>query len=307
MPTALETATIHAAIIKFCADNPSKPGERPAPNGNIPIQQMLLSKFHILYTTGQVAGMVTRLGINRGGISHKNPVADDQSWAQQNFPAMLAPNAAARERKRIDDLPAPMLRRCTICQTRKPIDLFGRHPDGTKRDDCLACVEVAAAKPTKYDNPAGHVIASDRANQTKKQKAIDIGVVAYPASTLPEPTSTAKHAPGRPSIEVQTGPQSVRHRQAVASAIRDPNHISPFNNNAYRPVIREDDDPFGIFTRLPEVDVWPHICQFPQDDPGSPGFRFCGDRQHPGRPYCRPHCEIAYNGFDPYKFQELAR
>lgn len=35
-------------------------------------------------------------------------------------------------------------------------------------------------------------------------------------------------------------------------------------------------------------------CQWPEGDPGSPGFRFCGDATVLGKPYCGPHCGRAY-------------
>lgn len=35
-------------------------------------------------------------------------------------------------------------------------------------------------------------------------------------------------------------------------------------------------------------------CQWPEGDPGSPGFRFCGDATVIGKPYCAPHCGRAY-------------
>ena len=40
-------------------------------------------------------------------------------------------------------------------------------------------------------------------------------------------------------------------------------------------------------------------CAWPHGDPVSAEFRFCNERIHPGRPYCRPHCEKAYIGFNP--------
>ena len=35
-------------------------------------------------------------------------------------------------------------------------------------------------------------------------------------------------------------------------------------------------------------------CQWPEGEPGSRGFRFCGDATAPGKPYCGPHCGRAY-------------
>jgi GcrA cell cycle regulator len=35
-------------------------------------------------------------------------------------------------------------------------------------------------------------------------------------------------------------------------------------------------------------------CCWPIGDPGTSGFRFCGDRAVAGKPYCVDHCRIAY-------------
>jgi GcrA cell cycle regulator len=38
----------------------------------------------------------------------------------------------------------------------------------------------------------------------------------------------------------------------------------------------------------------PHQCCWPLGEPGRPGFRFCDANARPGRPYCQPHCVLAY-------------
>ena len=35
-------------------------------------------------------------------------------------------------------------------------------------------------------------------------------------------------------------------------------------------------------------------CHWPHGNPGSQGFKFCGARTEPGRPYCARHCAKAY-------------
>ena len=37
-----------------------------------------------------------------------------------------------------------------------------------------------------------------------------------------------------------------------------------------------------------------NMCSWPVGDPGSEDFRFCGEPAVPGKPYCQPHCKIAY-------------
>ena len=35
-------------------------------------------------------------------------------------------------------------------------------------------------------------------------------------------------------------------------------------------------------------------CCWPVGEPGTPDFHFCGAEALPGRPYCEPHCGVAY-------------
>ena len=35
-------------------------------------------------------------------------------------------------------------------------------------------------------------------------------------------------------------------------------------------------------------------CSWPHGHPGAPGFRFCGKRVVPGKPYCPEHAAMAY-------------
>ena len=37
-----------------------------------------------------------------------------------------------------------------------------------------------------------------------------------------------------------------------------------------------------------------NMCSWPKGEPGKPDFRFCGKPAEAGKPYCMPHCEIAY-------------
>lgn len=38
----------------------------------------------------------------------------------------------------------------------------------------------------------------------------------------------------------------------------------------------------------------PGMCSWPEGDPGSEEFRFCGKKAVPGKPYCEEHCAKAY-------------
>ncbi len=42
------------------------------------------------------------------------------------------------------------------------------------------------------------------------------------------------------------------------------------------------------------VDLTPEMCRWPFGDPGDADFHFCGKAAADGKPYCQPHCELAY-------------
>ncbi len=37
-----------------------------------------------------------------------------------------------------------------------------------------------------------------------------------------------------------------------------------------------------------------NMCSWPEGEPGTENFRFCGVPAEPGKPYCAPHCAVAY-------------
>lgn len=37
-----------------------------------------------------------------------------------------------------------------------------------------------------------------------------------------------------------------------------------------------------------------NMCSWPQGEPGTDEFRFCGEPALPGKPYCASHCALAY-------------
>ncbi len=37
------------------------------------------------------------------------------------------------------------------------------------------------------------------------------------------------------------------------------------------------------------------MCSWPEGDPGTEAFRFCGKSVAPDKPYCPEHCDRAYD------------
>lgn len=448
------TDELHEAIRAFCEANPWK-GERPAPNGNLQIRHMLLAKYQTLYTTGQIAGLITRAGINRGIVTNVPPSRDENPWARPDEPPMLTPHCAARERGRertaIEQQGKAaqlVLRRCAKCREFKPPNCYGPNSRDGRRVRCLLCDEaVIVEAPTKtcktcgidkprdafsvhlstadklfpdckmcrrdhararvankphnpdmietrgrkekplpdievmqreaediqhvpqmeprdivrpfsLHTPAGRALINSRGQETrrKRREAIMAPEPAPPAPEEPVPVVTGivpqmepetiaaiaqveteadvaseawpedRIAHLRSLLEhkstlteaaaimgctrnaissakqrflpdlVERAAQPAYRLQAADAANRDPDHHSPFNNRVYLPP-------------RPQTEIWaskpipaPPTCHWPLGDPGTERFRFCGTKSHHGRPYCRPHCEVAYNNFDPHRF-----
>lgn len=50
--------------------------------------------------------------------------------------------------------------------------------------------------------------------------------------------------------------------------------------------------PVGDHLKLEKLSAG--MCSWPEGDPGTPEFHFCGNLSVPGKPYCAEHCAKAY-------------
>ena len=50
--------------------------------------------------------------------------------------------------------------------------------------------------------------------------------------------------------------------------------------------------PVGDHLKLEKLSAG--MCSWPEGDPGTPEFRFCGNHSVPGKPYCAEPCAKAY-------------
>lgn len=54
----------------------------------------------------------------------------------------------------------------------------------------------------------------------------------------------------------------------------------------------DEPPPTGEIIKLDKL--FSGMCSWPDGEPGTEAFRFCGRPAEPGRPYCARHCERAY-------------
>lgn len=132
---------------------------------------------------------------------------------------------------------------------------------------------AVVGKAHRLDLPARpspiRVAGSGRPAQPPKPRA--------PAMTLP-PLASITLAPRAPEL--------VRHPTAVPNPDRIA--LGGKGERIIPPQITSPSQPAWI-VRPSTLD-----CCWPIGEPGTPGFKFCDAKAIMGRPYCIPHCQIAY-------------
>lgn len=92
-------------------------------------------------------------------------------------------------------------------------------------------------------------------------------------------TAAAQDQPAPASSSASTAPKAAQTRKPAETKTMAPDLM-------LRPLLRP-------LTTETSPRRGPSCC-WPNGDPGTPGFHFCGARPVPGKPYCAEHCAIAY-------------
>ena len=104
--------------------------------------------------------------------------------------------------------------------------------------------------------------------------------------TLPPLPSLASGVSAAPILEKPTPkpkpPKQFRVKAAFVAPVVVPKPIE-----IVAPVRAVTVAPPVIYKRVIE-------CLFPLGEPGAPGYRSCGEKSQPGRPYCEDHCKAAF-------------
>lgn len=245
-PIYWRTDVIDARIREFCAQNPYI-GHRPAPNGNMFIAAMLLKEFQLVLVKNQIAGVVSRLGINRNA-SLIEPPRSPEEWAcsSAKYPPMVTPHEKRNDAQRL-----AYQRRCS--------------------EQGLSHI------PEK--NRSHHKAKAAPADEFDVKFAKFIMACQPTPEIIEEPLEFVSAPPEPKPLRPVTMPSHVK--RALEAAQRDRNHISPFDNVVYRPVVRSAPTSMRVIG-------YASTCQWIEQD------KFCDDPSEPGRSWCETHCHRAF-------------
>lgn len=131
---------------------------------------------------------------------------------------------------------------------------------------------------------------------------------AVSAAAAPEPVagtaaSGATRPDPAPAASAPIKPEPAARPAAAARATADTELDSPVSGKTVPPR-----KPAEAKTMAPDLMLRPLLrpltadtaprrgpsCCWPNGDPGTPGFHFCGAKPVPGKPYCAEHCAVAY-------------
>lgn len=116
-------------------------------------------------------------------------------------------------------------------------------------------------------------------------------------TTAPAPVATTRPEP-RPA---RVNADRVKTKDPVPSAIAKPDRVPKAITveGTDRTVVAMPARPSGKVEtgREGPVEIMAlrdYMCKWPMGDPGSPEFRYCGQRSKGGTPYCEGHARLAY-------------
>jgi len=152
----------------------------------------------------------------------------------------------------------------TIPASEKTPPKAAEKPVEAVQEKASEVVGVKAAPAALVEDAPAPVMA-DRPTAVTPTSSAAGSASASPAATIEnEPATAAKSSPPRKSAEAKTMAPDLMLRPLLRPLTAD---TSPRRGPA---------------------------CCWPNGDPGTPGFHFCGAKPVPGKPYCAEHCAIAY-------------
>lgn len=245
-PPSWSTPEVIEAIREFCAANPTN-------NEGVRIREMLLRKYHIVVNKSMLAGVLFRAKIDRGykprGIT-RGP--EEIACSTMRHPKMFTEHGQKQEnaiahRSSIGNNPKNRSHHKPKAMPEEPTVVYQPIPESIDGP-----LEFAAPlNPASLD---GRDLSSQTSDFDQKLKSV-------------RPVTMPSHV-----------------KRALEAAQRDRNHISPFDNVAYRPVVRSAPTSMRVIG-------YARTCQWIEQD------KFCDAPSEPSRSYCEDHCRRVYTNY----------
>ncbi|GBQ89711.1 GcrA family cell cycle regulator [Asaia krungthepensis] len=170
-----------------------------------------------------------------------------------------------------------------------------------RKDAAAEAAPVVTSAPAESAQPVDAV--SVKSPETKASISEDASVTVAPLSSaeiVRPATQPVPPAASRAEPAVRTAPAQPAPAQASSVVMEDEAQDAPKASSTRKPAEAKTMAPDLMLRPLLRpltADTSPRrgpACCWPNGDPGTPGFHFCGAKPVPGKPYCAEHCAIAY-------------
>ena len=174
--------------------------------------------------------------------------------------------------------------------------------DATAETAAPVAAQSAGSGETLFETPVAPVSGPVADTRTKPVMAEAAARSAQSETTAAKATTAARpETVSAPPTAPKAEP--VKHVAETPAAAAETAQEAPVSSKAATPR-----KPAEAKTMAPDLMLRPLLrpltadtsprrgpsCCWPNGDPGTPGFHFCGAKPVPGKPYCAEHCAIAY-------------
>lgn len=146
-------------------------------------------------------------------------------------------------------------------------------------------------RPSPIRNKAAAGTAPRRKSATPRAKKADSAELPFQETSDGPETASPEEPPVREEREAAEKKPTSSASSAAASADTTPKaseaKAAPARATPRKPAARRERPAARPVRQGP-------TCQWPNGDPGMPGFHFCGAIPLTGKPYCAEHAAIAY-------------
>lgn len=145
-----------------------------------------------------------------------------------------------------------------------------------------------------WNSKAGGVDAKTVTPTAKKTKVAPVPAKKTPAPKKAAPVKATKAAPAKkaaPAPKAKPAAKAPAKKAEPVKAVKE-SKSSPKNLAMHQRIIQHS---------LSMASLKHDQCRWPQGDPDTESFHFCGEQVFAGKPYCYEHCKQAYQFTPPKK------